>query len=93
MSTNNSKSNQSPLPSGGAGGGFHVLDITKEHCPMTFVKTKIELSKLQPGDTLEVLLSEGEPLDNVPRNAREQGYNVISVEHVEGTTHKVTIQK
>ena len=29
---------------------------------MTFVKTKIELSKLQPGDILEVLLSEGEPL-------------------------------
>ena len=59
-----------------------VLDITKEHCPMTFVKTKIELSKLQPGDILEVLLSEGEPLDNVPRNAKEQGYNVLSVEHV-----------
>ena len=70
-----------------------VLDITKEHFPMTFVKTKIELSKLQPGDTLEVLLSEGEPLDNVPRNAVDQGYNVVSVEHVEGTTHKVTIVK
>lgn len=93
MSTSNSKSNQSPLPSGGAGGGFHVLDITKEHCPMTFVKTKIELSKLQPGDILEVLLSEGEPLDNVPRNAKEQGYNVLSIEHVEGTTHRVTIKK
>ena len=60
---------------------------------MTFVKTKIELSKLQAGDVLEVLLAEGEPLDNVPRNAQEQGYNVLSVEHVEGTTHKVTIQK
>lgn len=60
---------------------------------MTFVKTKIELSKLQPGDILEVLLSEGEPLDNVPRNAVEQGYNVVSVEHVDGTTHKVTIKK
>ena len=70
-----------------------VLDITKEHCPMTFVKTKIELSKLQTGDTLEVLLSEGEPLDNVPRNAKEQGYQVLSIEHVEGTTHKVVIQK
>lgn len=89
----NSKSNQSPLPSEGDGGGHHVLDITKEHCPMTFVKTKIELAKLQEGDILEVLLSEGEPLDNVPRNAREQGYNVLSVEHVEGTTHKVVIQK
>ena len=60
---------------------------------MTFVKTKIELSKLQDGDILEVLLSEGEPLDNVPRNAMDQGYNVLSVEHVEGTTYKVTIQK
>jgi len=70
-----------------------TLDITKEHCPMTFVKTKIELSKLLPGDILEVLLSEGEPLDNVPRNAREQGYDVLSVEHVEGTTHKVVIRK
>ena len=70
-----------------------TLDITKEHCPMTFVKTKIALSRLQTGDILEVLLSEGEPLDNVPRNAKEQGYNVLSVEHVEGTTHKVVIQK
>ena len=60
---------------------------------MTFVKTKIELAKLQPGDVLEVLLSEGEPLDNVPRNAKEQGYNVLSVEHVEGTTHKVNNKK
>ncbi len=49
------------------------LDITREHCPMTFVKTKIQLSKLQKGDILEVLLTEGEPLNNVPRSAREQG--------------------
>ena len=70
-----------------------VLDITKEHCPMTFVKTKIELSKLSEGDILEVLLAEGEPLENVPRNAKEQGYNVLSVEHVEGTTHKKKVIK
>lgn len=70
-----------------------TLDITREHCPMTFVKTKIELSKLQAGDLLEVLLSEGEPLDNVPRNAREQGYEVVAVEHLVGTTYKVTIKK
>lgn len=70
-----------------------VLDIMKEHCPMTFVKTKIELAKLKEGDILEVLLSEGEPLENVPRSATEQGFNVLSVEFVEGTTHKVIIKK
>ncbi|MDR1517114.1 MAG: sulfurtransferase TusA family protein [Dysgonamonadaceae bacterium] len=55
------------------------LDITKEHCPMTFVKTKIELAKLQKGDILNVSLSAGEPLENVPRSATEQGFTVLSV--------------
>jgi len=59
------------------------LDITKEHCPMTFVKTKIELSKLKTGDVLNVRLSEGEPLENVPRSATEQGFKVLSVTETE----------
>ena len=69
------------------------LDITKEHCPMTFVKTKIELSKLQSGDRLEVLLTEGEPLDNVPKSAMEQGYKVLDIQHVKDKVHKITIEK
>lgn len=72
---------------------IHTLDITKEHCPMTFVRTKLKLAQMAKGDTLEVLLSEGEPLENVPRSAKEQGYNVVSVEHVEGSIHKVIIEK
>ncbi len=69
------------------------LDITAEHCPMTFVKTKIQLSKLQSGDILEVLLMEGEPLQNVPKSAREQGFKVLDISHVEGQVHKVIIEK
>jgi TusA-related sulfurtransferase len=69
------------------------LDITREHCPMSFVKTKIQLSKLNAGDVLEVLLTEGEPLENVPKSSREQGFNVLEVSHVEGVVHKVLIQK
>ncbi len=71
----------------------HTLDITKEHCPMTFVRTKLKLAQIAKGDILEVLLTEGEPLNNVPRSAEEQGFKVLSIEHVEGTTHKVVIQK
>lgn len=40
---------------------------------MTFVKTKIKLAQIAKGDTLEVLLKEGEPLNNVPKSARGQG--------------------
>lgn len=71
----------------------YTLDITKEHCPMTFVKTKLKLAQMAQGDVLEVLLTDGEPLNNVPRSAAEQGYKVLGVEHVEGDVHKVTIQK
>ena len=69
------------------------LDITREHCPMTFVKTKIELSRLQKGDRLEVLLTEGEPLENVPGSSKEQGYTVISIEKVKENIHKLIIEK
>lgn len=71
----------------------HTLDITREHCPMTFVRTKLKLAQMAKGDTLEVLLSEGEPLENVPRSAEEQGFKVLAVELVEQTTYRVLIQK
>mgnify|MGYP000195933795 FL=1 len=71
----------------------YTLDITKEHCPMTFVRTKLKLAQIEEGDILEVLLSEGEPLENVPKSASEQGFQVLAVEHVEATTYRVTIKK
>jgi TusA-related sulfurtransferase len=69
------------------------LDITKEHCPMTFVKTKIELSKLQSGDKLEVLLTEGEPLENVAKSAVEQGFKVLEIINLRDNIHKITFEK
>jgi TusA-related sulfurtransferase len=69
------------------------IDVTKEHCPMTFVKAKVALSKLQMGDRLEVLLTEGEPLENVPRSAIEGGYSVIEISHVINNIHRVIIEK
>jgi TusA-related sulfurtransferase len=72
----------------------YTLDVTKEHCPMTYVKTKIQLSKLQSGDTLEVLVTEGEPLENIPRSAAEQGYKVHSVQQTEVKgIHSIVIVK
>ncbi|MDR0588997.1 MAG: sulfurtransferase TusA family protein [Spirochaetaceae bacterium] len=69
------------------------LDITKEHCPMTFVKTKIALEALEPGDTLELLVLSGEPLDNIPRSAKAEGHKILAVEQVEGDVHKIIIEK
>ncbi len=56
------------------------LDITGEMCPMTFVRTRLALDRMRPGETLRVRLRGEEPLRNVPRTAREQGHEVLSLE-------------
>lgn len=56
-----------------------TLDITKDVCPITFVKTKLKLEELQAGEILEVLLNDGEPIQNVPRSVKEGGHKIIEV--------------
>ena len=54
------------------------LDITAEVCPMTFVRTRLALDRLSPGQTLLVKLRGAEPMANVPRAAAEQGHEVLA---------------
>jgi len=53
------------------------IDITRDVCPMTFVKTRIALDRLSLGQTLLVRLCGEEPSRNVPRTATEQGHTVL----------------
>ena len=54
----------------------HELDIRELTCPMTWVKTKLTLDRLEPGERLRVLCRQGEALENVPRSARDAGHEV-----------------
>jgi tRNA 2-thiouridine synthesizing protein A len=63
------------------------LDLSGVPCPMNWVRTRLALEELPPGDSLVVVLDEGEPLESVPQSAREDGHDV----RVEGRT--VTIAK
>ena len=62
-----------------------TLDITPFTCPMTWVRTKLALDALAPGDALHVTCRPGEALENVPRSAREAGHAVS----VEDTTIRI----
>ena len=57
-------------------GAVTELDLTGVPCPLNWVRARLALEALAPGDRLEVLLDEGEPLDSVPRSAREDGHDV-----------------
>jgi TusA-related sulfurtransferase len=62
-----------------------TLDITGLRCPMTWVRTKLELERMAPGEALDVRCPPGEALENVPRSAREAGHAV----RVEGTMVRI----
>ena len=64
-----------------------TLDLTGVTCPLNWVKAKLALEELTPGEELTLLLDAGEPIESVPRSAREDGHDVT----VSGTT--VTIVK
>jgi tRNA 2-thiouridine synthesizing protein A len=54
---------------------------------MNWVRARLELERMQPGERLELILDPGEPVDSVPRSAREEGHAVT----VDG--ERVTIEK
>ncbi len=56
------------------------VDITRERCPMTYVRVKLALERLQPGAILEVWLTGDEPLKNIPKSAKDDGHEVLGLE-------------
>lgn len=69
------------------------IDLRGICCPLNYVKTKLELEKLSAGQTLEVLLDDGEPIMNVPRSARDDGYKILEVKKLEEGGYSCRILK
>ena len=69
------------------------IDITREVCPMTFVRTKIALERLPVGGVLEVRLKGDEPLKNVPDSARDAGHTVLALEQLEDGTWRLLLRR
>jgi TusA-related sulfurtransferase len=73
----------------------YFLDITDKICPITFVKTKLQIERMAGGEVIEVRLNAGEPLENVPRSVREEGHEVLSLEPEDGPdgVHRLLVRK
>ena len=54
------------------------IDITKDKCPITFVKTKIALEKLGSDEKLTVHIKRGDELNNIASSLEELGFTIES---------------
>jgi tRNA 2-thiouridine synthesizing protein A len=68
------------------------LDLRGVLCPINFVKTKLKLDTMEPGEVLELVLDSGEPIANVPKSIKEEGHKILEVKKEEGF-FKLKIQK
>lgn len=62
-----------------AGKNGNLLDLLGVCCPMNFVRTKLAIDKIKPGDRIDILLDDGEPIINVTRSVKDEGHRVLSV--------------
>ena len=69
-----------------------LIDITQSVCPMTFVRVKLAMERMAPGEQLRIRLTQGEPLENVPRSLQEEGHIIVNQEP-DGLFFILTVQK
>jgi tRNA 2-thiouridine synthesizing protein A len=69
------------------------VNLQGEVCPYTFVKSKLALEIMQPGQVLRVIVDNDESAANVPRSMQNEGHNVLGVTKLNGNDWQIVVQK
>ncbi len=69
-----------------------TIDLRGVACPTNYVRVRLALEQLAPGEEIEVLLDAGEPVSNVPRSVRDDGDAVVAVREIDGA-YAVLVRK
>jgi TusA-related sulfurtransferase len=59
------------------------MDLRGTPCPINFVRTKLRLEQMSPGEVLEVWLDAGEPIEQVPDSLKMEGYEILESQFVD----------
>lgn len=62
-------------------------------CPMNLVYAKVELAKLKSGETLELILDAGPPINNVPESVAREGHKILDKRQLEDGAWSLLIEK
>jgi len=69
------------------------LNLKGEVCPYTFVKTKLALEMMEPGQVLRVIVDHLPAVENVPRSVKNEGHEILKVGQVNDTDWAIIIRK
>jgi len=70
-----------------------TVDIKGEHCPFTFVRSKLALETMKAGEILEVITDHEPATQNVPRSMENEGHKLLDLQKINDTDWRIVIQK
>ncbi len=69
------------------------IDLKGEVCPYTFVKSKLALEEMEPGQVLRVVVDHLPAVENVPRSLDNEGHQVLEIVQINDSDWSITIRK
>ena len=69
------------------------INLKGEVCPMTFVKTRLALEKVDYGERIKVIFDSKEAKTNVPKSLEELNHKIIHIDKLERDNFYIIIEK
>lgn len=70
-----------------------VVELKNEVCPFTFIKSKLAIEDMAPGQVLQVVVSHAPAAENVPRSFENEGHSVLGVDQTGEHEWTITVRK
>ncbi|MDB5412481.1 MAG: preprotein translocase subunit TatB [Rubritepida sp.] len=70
-----------------------LIDVTADTCPMTFVRTRLQLDRMAAGEVLEVRFRGEEPRQNLHRTLIEQGHEILLLDFGDNGNGRLLVKK
>ena len=69
------------------------IDLLDEICPMTFVKTKLAIERINQGERIKVFFNSQEAKTNVPKSLSELNHKIIAIKNIDKEKFYIIIEK
>lgn len=70
-----------------------ILNIKGEVCPYTFVRSKLTLEEMEPGQILKVIVDHEPATKNVPHSMENEGNTVLDISKINETDWQIIVKK
>ena len=69
------------------------IDLRGVSCPTNFVKAKLALEEIEAGETVRIILDDGEPVKNVPRSLKAEGHKLLGLRQTDEGHYVLELEK